>query len=77
MKFFEPTGFSSQKGHFKGMPFFNHVIKNYVIHGGNSEGLGAAEDLTSKGKLRGQLVTRFSGFKFVFDTFYLYIMHLC
>ncbi|KAF5752134.1 peptidyl-prolyl cis-trans isomerase cyclophilin-type family protein [Tripterygium wilfordii] len=45
-----------QKGHFKGMPF-DHVIKNYVIHGGNSEGLGAAEDWTSKGKLHGQLAT--------------------
>ncbi|KAL5541967.1 hypothetical protein UlMin_009677 [Ulmus minor] len=45
-----------QKGHFKGMTF-SHVIKNYVIHGGNSQGLGAAEDWISKGKLRGQLIT--------------------
>ncbi|KAF5737056.1 peptidyl-prolyl cis-trans isomerase cyclophilin-type family protein [Tripterygium wilfordii] len=45
-----------QKGYFKGMPF-NHVIKNFVIHGGNSEGLGAAEEWTSKGKLHDQLAT--------------------
>lgn len=45
-----------QKGHFKGMPF-HHVIKHYLIHGGDSEGLGAAEDWISRGKLRGKLVT--------------------
>ncbi|KAF3456352.1 hypothetical protein FNV43_RR01002 [Rhamnella rubrinervis] len=45
-----------QKGHFKGMTF-SHVIKHYVIHGGDSQGLGAAEEWTSKGKLRGQLIT--------------------
>ncbi|KAH7513472.1 hypothetical protein FEM48_Zijuj12G0203600 [Ziziphus jujuba var. spinosa] len=45
-----------QKGHFKGMTF-SHVIKHYVIHGGDSQGLGAAEEWISKGKLRGQLNT--------------------
>ncbi|XP_022760699.1 peptidyl-prolyl cis-trans isomerase CYP21-4-like isoform X2 [Durio zibethinus] len=49
-----------QKGHFKGMPF-HHVIKNYVILGGHSQGLGGIEDWTSKGKLRGRLTTRSSG----------------
>lgn len=39
------------------MPF-SHVIKHYVIKGGGSQGLGAAEDWISKGKLRSQLVTR-------------------
>ncbi|KAI5349229.1 hypothetical protein L3X38_002116 [Prunus dulcis] len=46
-----------QKGHFQGMPF-SHVIKHYVIKGGGSQGLGAAEDWISKGKLRSQLVMR-------------------
>ncbi|PON93198.1 Cyclophilin-type peptidyl-prolyl cis-trans isomerase [Trema orientale] len=45
-----------QKGYFKGMAF-SHVIKNYVIHGGNSQGLGAAEDWISKGKLHNELIT--------------------
>ncbi|XP_068337581.1 peptidyl-prolyl cis-trans isomerase-like 2 [Pyrus communis] len=45
-----------QKGHFKGMSF-SHVIKHYIIKGGGSQGLGAAEDWISKGKLRSQLVT--------------------
>ncbi|XP_056172763.1 peptidyl-prolyl cis-trans isomerase CYP21-4 isoform X2 [Syzygium oleosum] len=45
-----------QKGHFRGMPF-HHVIKHYVIQGGDFQGLGAAEDWTSRGKLRGKLVT--------------------
>ncbi|KAB2625188.1 peptidyl-prolyl cis-trans isomerase CYP21-3 [Pyrus ussuriensis x Pyrus communis] len=43
------------KGHFKGMPF-SHVIKHYIIKGGGSQELGAAEDWISKGKLRSQLV---------------------
>ncbi|EXB71061.1 Peptidyl-prolyl cis-trans isomerase CYP21-3 [Morus notabilis] len=45
-----------QKGHFKGMAF-SHVIKHYVIHGGNSQGLGVAEDWISKGKLHRELIT--------------------
>ncbi|GLT98996.1 hypothetical protein SLE2022_164670 [Rubroshorea leprosula] len=45
-----------QKGHFKGM-HFHHVIKNRVIQGGHSQGLGAAEDWTSKGKLHGHFST--------------------
>ncbi|XVF62451.1 hypothetical protein PTKIN_Ptkin09bG0009000 [Pterospermum kingtungense] len=45
-----------QKGHFKGMPF-QHVIKNYVILGGHSQGLVGIEDWTSKGKLRSRLST--------------------
>ncbi|TXG71597.1 hypothetical protein EZV62_000176 [Acer yangbiense] len=45
-----------QKGHFKGMPF-HHVIKNYVIQAGHSQELQAAEDWTSKVKIRSQLVT--------------------
>ncbi|KAF8041439.1 hypothetical protein BT93_A0130 [Corymbia citriodora subsp. variegata] len=45
-----------QKGHFKGMAF-HHMIKHYVIHGGDPQGFGAAEDWISRGKLRGKLVT--------------------
>lgn len=45
-----------QKGYFKGMAF-SHVIKHYVIHGGNSEGLGAAGEWISKGKLHSDLIT--------------------
>ncbi|GMY27913.1 peptidyl-prolyl cis-trans isomerase CYP21-4 [Fagus crenata] len=45
-----------KKGYFKGM-LFSHVIKNYVIQGGDYQGLGAAEDLISNGKLQLQLGT--------------------
>ncbi|WCJ23319.1 Cyclophilin-like peptidyl-prolyl cis-trans isomerase family protein [Euphorbia peplus] len=45
-----------QKGYFKGMPF-HHVIKHYVIQGGHSPGLEAAEDWPTKMKLRGRLAT--------------------
>ncbi|XP_052311015.1 peptidyl-prolyl cis-trans isomerase CYP21-4 isoform X2 [Populus trichocarpa] len=45
-----------QKGYFKGIPF-HHVIKHYVIQAGHSQGLGAAEDWTTKGKLHSRLAT--------------------
>ncbi|XP_073113976.1 peptidyl-prolyl cis-trans isomerase CYP21-4 isoform X2 [Elaeis guineensis] len=43
-----------QKGYFKMMPF-HHVIKNYVIQGGHSQRIGAAEDWILKGKSNNQL----------------------
>uniref|UniRef100_A0A2P2LWQ9 Peptidyl-prolyl cis-trans isomerase n=2 Tax=Rhizophora mucronata TaxID=61149 RepID=A0A2P2LWQ9_RHIMU len=45
-----------QKGYFNGM-HFHLVIKHYVIQGGHSQQLGAAEDWTAKGKFRGRLAT--------------------
>ncbi|XP_062108791.1 peptidyl-prolyl cis-trans isomerase CYP21-4 [Humulus lupulus] len=45
-----------QKGFFKGMAF-SHVIKNYVIHGGNSQGIGIAEEWISRGKAHSELTT--------------------
>ncbi|XP_022721751.1 peptidyl-prolyl cis-trans isomerase CYP21-4-like [Durio zibethinus] len=48
---------------FKGMPF-HQVIKNYVILGGHSKGLGGIEDWTSKGKPHSRLTTRSSGMYF-------------
>lgn len=56
-----------QKGHFKGMPF-HHVIKNYVILGGHSQGLGGIEDWTSKGKLRSRLNTSLKHEAFMLGT---------
>ncbi|XP_008804381.1 peptidyl-prolyl cis-trans isomerase CYP21-4 [Phoenix dactylifera] len=43
-----------QKGYFKTMPF-HHVIKNYVIQGGHSQRIGAAEDWILKRKSHSQL----------------------
>lgn len=45
-----------KKGHFKGMRF-HHVIKNRVVQGGHSRGLGPDEAWTSRGKLHGRLTT--------------------
>ncbi|KAB5538370.1 PEPTIDYL-PROLYL CIS-TRANS ISOMERASE CYP21-4 [Salix viminalis] len=45
-----------QKEYFKGLPF-HHVIKHYVIQAGHGQGLGAAEDWTTKGKLHSRLAT--------------------
>ncbi|RWW16444.1 hypothetical protein GW17_00019681 [Ensete ventricosum] len=45
-----------QKGHFKGM-LFDHVIKNFVIQGGNSQKLEVAGDWILKGKAHSQLAT--------------------
>jgi len=43
-----------QRGHFKGMPF-HHVIKNFVIQGGNIDRPGATDDWTSRIKHSSQL----------------------
>ncbi|XP_058188374.1 peptidyl-prolyl cis-trans isomerase CYP21-4-like [Rhododendron vialii] len=45
-----------QRGHFKGMPF-HHVIKNFVIQGGNTDRPGATDDWTLRGKHNSQLDT--------------------
>ncbi|RZS01071.1 hypothetical protein BHM03_00030869, partial [Ensete ventricosum] len=45
-----------RKGHFKGM-LFDHVIKNFVIQGGNSQKLEVAGDWILKGKAHSQLAT--------------------
>lgn len=37
-----------------------HVIKNYLIRGGNSQGAGTVESWISEGKLRNKLVPRYS-----------------
>ncbi|RWW85261.1 hypothetical protein BHE74_00006087, partial [Ensete ventricosum] len=50
------TNFGCRKGHFKGM-LFDHVIKNFVIQGGNSQKLEVAGDWILKGKAHSQLAT--------------------
>uniref|UniRef100_A0A6N2MYV5 PPIase cyclophilin-type domain-containing protein n=1 Tax=Salix viminalis TaxID=40686 RepID=A0A6N2MYV5_SALVM len=55
-----------QKEYFKGLPF-HHVIKHYVIQAGHGQGLGAAEDWTTKGKLHSRLATS-TGFELFITT---------
>ncbi|KAK6913685.1 Cyclophilin-type peptidyl-prolyl cis-trans isomerase domain [Dillenia turbinata] len=50
-----------QKGHFNNM-HFQHVIKHFVIHGGDSQGFGAPEDWTQKGKPHGHLSPKHEAF---------------
>ncbi|XP_028105500.1 peptidyl-prolyl cis-trans isomerase CYP21-4-like [Camellia sinensis] len=56
-----------QRGHFKGMPF-HHVIKNFVIQGGNSDIPGATDDWTLKVKHNNQLETSMKHEAFMLGT---------
>ncbi|XP_042041316.1 peptidyl-prolyl cis-trans isomerase CYP21-3, mitochondrial-like [Salvia splendens] len=56
-----------QNGHFKGM-LFNHVIKNFVIHGGDANRPGSTEDWTSRGKHYNQLDTSLKHEAFMLGT---------
>ncbi|CAK9152883.1 unnamed protein product [Ilex paraguariensis] len=58
---------SCQKGHFKGM-LFHHVIKHFVIQGGDSKTPGATEDWTSRGKHYSQLGTSLKHEAFMLGT---------
>ncbi|CAA3006672.1 peptidyl-prolyl cis-trans isomerase CYP21-3, mitochondrial-like [Olea europaea subsp. europaea] len=58
---------SCLKGRFKGM-FFNRVIKNFVIQGGDDDSVGTTEDWTSKGKHYSQLDTSLKHEAFMLGT---------
>ncbi|KAL2556488.1 Peptidyl-prolyl cis-trans isomerase CYP21-4 [Forsythia ovata] len=58
---------SCSKGRFKGM-FFNRVIKNFVIQGGDDDSAGTTEDWTLRGKHYGQLDTSLKHEAFMLGT---------